>query len=97
MSSSGKRGKSIGIGIIIGIVIGLVIGFGAGSPESSDDTTTQTMEENPQLSGEVKIGLILPLTGDLATHGEENCLAPSGISKWFLKILQLVQLLPLKN
>jgi len=72
MSSSGKRGKSIGIGIIIGIVIGLVIGFGAGSPESSDDTTTQTMEENPQLSGEVKIGLILPLTGDLATHGEEN-------------------------
>jgi len=72
MSSSSKRGKSIGIGIIIGIVIGLVIGFGAGSLESSDDTTTQTMEENPQLSGEVKIGLILPLTGDLATHGEEN-------------------------
>ena len=74
MSSSGKGGKPIGIGIIIGIVIGLVIGFGLGNPESSEDTTTstQTMEQNPQLSGEVKIGLILPLTGDLATHGEEN-------------------------
>jgi len=72
MSSSGKGGKSIGIGIIIGIVIGLVIGFGVGNTESSEDTITQTMEQNPQLSGEVKIGLILPLTGDLATHGEEN-------------------------
>ena len=74
MSSSGKGGKPIGIGIIIGIVIGLVIGFGLGNPESSEDatTSTQTMEQNPQLSGEVKIGLILPLTGDLATHGEEN-------------------------
>jgi len=72
MSSSGKGKKSIGIGIIIGIVIGLVIGFGVGNTESSEDTITQTMEQNPQLSGEVKIGLILPLTGDLATHGEEN-------------------------
>lgn len=72
MSSSGKSGKPIGIGIIIGIIIGLVIGFGVSSPESSEDTTTQTMEQNPQLSGEVTIGLILPLTGDLATHGEEN-------------------------
>jgi len=74
MSSSGKGGKPIGIGIIIGIVIGLVIGFGVGNLESSEDTiiSTQTMEQNPQLSGEVTIGLILPLTGDLATHGEEN-------------------------
>jgi len=30
------------------------------------------MEETGGLSGEVNIGLILPLTGDLATHGEEN-------------------------
>jgi len=74
MSSSGKGGKLIGIGIIIGIAVGLVIGFGVGNPESPEDTTIpkQTMEQNPQLSGEVKIGLILPLTGDLATHGEEN-------------------------
>jgi len=74
MSSLGKSGKPIGIGIIIGIAIGLVIGFGVGNPESSEDTTIlkQTMEQNPQLSGEVRIGLILPLTGDLATHGEEN-------------------------
>jgi len=61
-------GKFIGIGIIIGIVIGLAIGFGTGT----DDTDSVTTTENPQLSGEVKIGLILPLSGDLATHGEEN-------------------------
>ena len=41
-----------------------------------DDNTTEsiitTPENMPGLSGEVTIGLILPLTGDLATHGIEN-------------------------
>ena len=75
MSTSAKRGKTIGIGIIA-LIIGIGIGFGIGSTEqgNTDSMTTQvqTMEQNPQLSGEVTIGLILPLTGDLATHGEEN-------------------------
>jgi len=75
MSTSAKRGKTIGIGIIA-LIIGIGIGFGIGSPEQADTgsitTQVQTMEQNPQLSGEVTIGLILPLTGDLATHGEEN-------------------------
>ncbi len=35
------------------------------------DSTNET-DTASKLSGEVKIGLILPLTGDLATHGLEN-------------------------
>ncbi len=42
----------------------------------NDDTTIVSQQtvtvDNPQLSGEVNIGAILPLTGDLSTHGEEN-------------------------
>ncbi len=72
MSSSGK---TIGIGIIIGLIIGLAIGFvasGSESVETESVTTPMQTTENSQLSGEVKIGLILPLTGDLSTHGIEN-------------------------
>jgi len=65
-------GKFVGIGIIVGIVIGLAIGFGTGIDDTDSVTTSVMTTENPQLSGEVKIGLILPLSGDLATHGEEN-------------------------
>jgi len=79
MSTSGKSGKSIGIGIIIGLIIGVGIGYGilaTVSEGTNGDTTIvpqQTVTvDNPQLSGEVNIGLILPLTGDLSTHGEEN-------------------------
>jgi len=75
MSTSAKRGKTIAVGIIA-LIIGIGIGFGIGSTEQAETgsmtTQIQTMEQNPQLSGEVTIGLILPLTGDLATHGEEN-------------------------
>jgi len=79
MSTSGKSGKSIGIGIVIGLIIGVGIGYGilaTDSEEAGDNITIvpqQTvMLDNPQLSGELNIGLILPLTGDLSTHGEEN-------------------------
>jgi len=72
-SNMGNSGKFIGIGIIIGLVIGLGIGFGTSSDSPKQDSTSiETLQQNPQLNGEVKIGLILPLTGDLATHGEEN-------------------------
>jgi len=73
--STGKSGKAIGVGIIIGLAIGIGIGLGIGNSEQVEITETspaQIMDESSQLSGEVKIGLILPLTGDLATHGEEN-------------------------
>ena len=73
------KGKSIGIGIVIGLIIGIGIGYGVlatDSEEINDDIAIvpqQTITvDNPQLSGEVNIGLILPLTGDLSTHGEEN-------------------------
>ncbi len=75
MSTSGKSGKAIGLGIIIGLAIGVAIGLGMGNSEQveiSETSPAQIMDESSQLSGEIKIGLILPLTGDLATHGEEN-------------------------
>jgi len=70
-----KSGKGIGIaivGIIIGIGIGYVIGNTGMDGSESRAASMQVMEQDPQLTGEVSIGLILPLTGDLATHGEEN-------------------------
>jgi len=67
-----SSGKFVGIGIIVGIVIGLAIGFGMGTDDTDSVSAPGVTTENPQLSGEVKIGLILPLSGDLATHGEEN-------------------------
>ena len=36
-----------------------------------DSEMTDTMT-TPSLSGDVKIGIMLPLTGDLSSHGEEN-------------------------
>jgi len=69
-------GKKIGIGIgVILIVIGIAYGvLGTGTDSSPADTseTPAVLEETTGLTGEVKIGLILPLTGDLATHGIEN-------------------------
>ncbi|MFQ5782101.1 MAG: ABC transporter substrate-binding protein [Nitrosopumilus sp.] len=38
----------------------------------SDTNESPVFEDGSGLSGEVTIGLILPLTGDLATHGIEN-------------------------
>ena len=37
-----------------------------------DEDVAVMPDDAPALSGEVNIGSILPLTGDLATHGEEN-------------------------
>jgi branched-chain amino acid transport system substrate-binding protein len=68
-------GKTITVGIIA-IVIGIIIGFGIDNPipteTNSNISSSQITEQNPQLAGEITIGLILPLTGDLSTHGEEN-------------------------
>jgi len=76
MSISVNRGKSIVIGIIFGLGVGIVIGFWIGNPEpvdnKSETTSTLITQKKAQLTGEVSIGLILPLTGDLSTHGEEN-------------------------
>jgi len=71
MSSSGRMA---GIAIV-SIIIGIVIGYGIGSSTESSESVTiteTTVQESSRLSGVVNIGLILPLTGDLATHGEEN-------------------------
>lgn len=80
---SGKK-VGIGIGVII-IIIGIAYGVMGPDTESTPTEiselssmigeTTESpspVEETTRLSGEVTIGLILPLTGDLATHGMEN-------------------------
>ncbi len=68
-------GKTITVGIIA-LVVGVIIGFGIDNPipteTNSNTSSSQITEQNPQLAGEITIGLILPLTGDLSTHGEEN-------------------------
>ena len=72
MSSSGKMAGIAIVAIIIGIGIGYGIGGSNTEPGDSVTGTDSTSLEPSGLSGEVNIGLILPLTGDLATHGEEN-------------------------
>ncbi len=67
-----SSGKKIGIGIA-GVLI--VIGIAYGVLGIATETSTEPSESPAPiegLSGEVKIGLILPLSGDLATHGIEN-------------------------
>ncbi|MCH6586530.1 MAG: ABC transporter substrate-binding protein [Thaumarchaeota archaeon] len=67
-----SAGKIIGIGIVIIIIIvglGYVIG---GSDTEVNESTDSTIQEISELSGVINIGLILPLSGDLATHGLEN-------------------------
>ena len=67
-----SAGKIIGIGIVIIIIViglGYVIG---GSDTEVSESTDSTVQEISELSGVVNIGLILPLSGDLATHGLEN-------------------------
>ncbi len=67
-----SAGKIIGIGIvIIIIIIGLAFVIGDSDTEISESTDS-TVQEISELSGVVNIGLILPLSGDLATHGLEN-------------------------
>ena len=67
-----SAGKIIGIGIVsIIIIIGLAYVIGSSDTEVSESTDS-TVQEISELSGVVNIGLILPLSGDLATHGLEN-------------------------
>ncbi len=62
-------GKKLGIVIVV-VIIGIGVGYGVIGTE--DVIKSTTIEEVSGLSGQVNIGLILPLSGDLATHGMEN-------------------------
>jgi len=65
-------GKIIGIAIVsIIIIIGLGIVIGGSDTEVSESTDS-AVQEISELSGVVNIGLILPLSGELSTHGLEN-------------------------
>ena len=81
-----EQGKKIAIiGIIAAAVIASGIASYMSSGDGDGDAGTELppaavapaetagdAQPAPGLSGDVTIGLILPLTGDLATHGEEN-------------------------
>ena len=79
-----KGGKLaiIGIGVAIAIAIGVTAAVNSmdeDAPMQGDDATMMPGDETmpmgddaSALSGEVSVGSLLPLTGDLATHGEEN-------------------------
>ena len=69
MSAAGKIIGIVIVGIVIIIGLGIVIG---GSDTEVSESTDSTVQEISELSGVVNIGLILPLSGDLATHGLEN-------------------------
>ena len=49
-----------------------IVMISMGDNNSTTEPPSSSAEDVPGLSGEVAIGLILPLTGDLATHGIEN-------------------------
>ena len=67
-----SSGKKIGIGIV-GILIAIGIAYGVlGIATETSTEPSESPAPIEGLSGEVKIGLILPLSGDLATHGIEN-------------------------
>ena len=74
-------GKKAGIGIVAVVIVAAMVGYGLFGADTSDgdgsgqpDPMMTALEnaQTSQLEGEVTIGLILPLTGDLATHGKEN-------------------------
>ena len=69
-----RTSKKIGMGIgLILVIIGITYGVsGTDSKNMDAGTVESSIDETTDLSGEITIGLILPLTGDLATHGEEN-------------------------
>ncbi len=71
MGFSKKIGIGIGV-ILITIVIAGVLTLDTETAPTETSESLAPVEETSGLSGEVTIGLILPLTGDLATHGEEN-------------------------
>ena len=64
------------IGLVAALLVGIIVGMGMNNPESVSSFESSLVngitEQNSQLTGDVAIGLILPLTGDQSTHGEEN-------------------------
>lgn len=69
--SSSKKIIGIGVAIII-IGIGIIYGMDGSQEMTESSSMDNNNTEMTGLTGDVNIGLILPLTGDLATHGEEN-------------------------
>lgn len=68
---SQKRGISTtiaGVAIVVALIIGATGGYFLAPPKTEDATT-------PALSGEIPIGVPIPLTGSLGTYGENGKVA----------------------
>ena len=60
-------------GVIVALIIGILIGYGISATMAPPaPTPTGTAPAPAGLSGEVKIGALLTLTGDLASYGENS-------------------------
>ncbi|RLF37629.1 MAG: hypothetical protein DRN03_01920 [Thermoplasmata archaeon] len=57
--------------LIVGLLVGIGIGYGVGYSYSPVKVVEKTVQV-PVLSGEIKIGAVLCLTGDLETFGENE-------------------------
>ncbi len=70
----GSHMAMIGIGIAVAIAVGVTAAVNSMDDDAATpaDESAMMPEELPALSGEISVGSLLPLTGDLATHGEEN-------------------------
>jgi len=68
--------SKIGIITVVSFIViaGIVLGIKYMEIDMADSTYTiqEKIYENNDLSGDVYVGLIFPITGDLATHGTEN-------------------------
>ena len=61
----------IGIGVAVAVAVGVTAAISSMEMAPMDDDPAPDQDAST-LQGEVTVGSILPLTGDLATHGEEN-------------------------
>lgn len=58
---------------VAAIILGIAIGYGIGASQPAPATVAPGGEAAPAgLTGEVTLGVLLPTTGDLSAHGEEN-------------------------
>lgn len=57
---------------IAAVILGIAIGYGAGASQPTAAPGEPMAMAPGGLAGEVTLGVLLPTTGDLSSHGEEN-------------------------
>lgn len=71
--ASGSASRARIIVPIAAVILGIAIGYGAGASQAPAAAPGEPMAAAPGgLAGDVTLGVLLPTTGDLSAHGEEN-------------------------